>query len=73
MIDPVSSANIVRLFGQDPEMAGEKDEFLKMCKRTETDEKFAREMQEGAKFVMHDFTQYYKKEDEVNGNGKVET
>jgi 2-polyprenyl-6-methoxyphenol hydroxylase-like FAD-dependent oxidoreductase len=69
VIDPISSGNIVRLFGQDPEMAGEKDEFLKMCKRTEADEEFAREMHGGTKVVMHDFTQYYSKQ--VNGNVEV--
>lgn len=45
IIDPISSENIVRLFGQDPETAMENDEFLQLCKRTETDPEFSREFQ----------------------------
>lgn len=37
IIDPVSSANIRRLFYQDPDEALEKDPFLKMLKQAETD------------------------------------
>ncbi|KIX06145.1 uncharacterized protein Z518_04119 [Rhinocladiella mackenziei CBS 650.93] len=61
IINPISSDNIVRLFGQDPDTALEEDEFLKMCKRAETDEDFAREMQNEANALKHDFTQYYRK------------
>ncbi|EXJ54838.1 uncharacterized protein A1O5_12904 [Cladophialophora psammophila CBS 110553] len=38
---PVSSANIVRLFGQDPDTAVETDEFLKICKKAEEDPEFS--------------------------------
>jgi hypothetical protein len=60
IINPISSENIVRLFGQDPERALETDEFLKMCKRAETDPETARQMQLGINAVKHDFTQYYR-------------
>jgi hypothetical protein len=45
MIDPISSENIRRLFDQDPEKALENDEFLKLCKRTDTDSEFSRTFQ----------------------------
>ncbi|KAL2435615.1 FAD-dependent monooxygenase terC [Exophiala dermatitidis] len=61
IINPISSDNIVRLFGQDPDKALENDEFLKMCKRAETDVEFARQMQNGVNVLKHDFTQYYNK------------
>ena len=60
IVDPVSSENFRRLWDQDPEQALEKDEFLKMCRRTETDKAFSRQMQEGAMALQHDFTQYYR-------------
>ncbi|KAF2176415.1 FAD/NAD(P)-binding domain-containing protein [Zopfia rhizophila CBS 207.26] len=59
LIDPISSDNIRRLFGQDPEMALENDEFLKMCKRTETDIEFARQMQIGMMALRYDFSQHF--------------
>lgn len=61
IIDPVSSKNMLRLFTQDPERALEHDDFLKMCKRAESDPGFARELQSGSVHLQHDFTQYYKK------------
>ena len=45
IVDPISSENIRRIFGQDPDKALETDEFLKLCKRTETDIEFSREFQ----------------------------
>ena len=68
IINPVSSDNIIRLFGQDPEKAMEQDEFLKMCRRTETDEAFAREFQNGVNALKHDFTQYYRGKEGMNGD-----
>jgi hypothetical protein len=45
IVDPISSENLRRLFDQDPDKALENDEFLKLCKRTETDPEFSREFQ----------------------------
>lgn len=59
IINPVSSENIRRLFAQDPEMALEKDEFLKLVKKAETDVKIRDMLNEGAKALQHDFTQNY--------------
>ena len=70
IVNPVSTGNIIRLFGQDPDKAMETDEFLQWCKRTEEDEDFAREFQTGVNALKHDFTQYYKK-DLRNGEGKA--
>ncbi|KIY01636.1 uncharacterized protein Z520_03188 [Fonsecaea multimorphosa CBS 102226] len=76
VVDPISSANIVRLFGQDPDKALENDEFLQMCLRTETDGKFAREFRHGVNVLKHDFTQYYRTSstngDAKGANGQVE-
>jgi hypothetical protein len=60
IVDPVSSANIRRLFDQDPETAGERDEFFLLCKKAETDPELARQMQHGANALKYDFTQHYK-------------
>lgn len=71
IIDPISSENIKRLFDQDPDKAMENDEFLKLCKKTETDLEFARQFQQGVNVLKHDFTQYYNKTNDVqNGNIK---
>lgn len=45
IVDPISSENLRRLFGQDPSKALENDEFLKLCKRTETDRELSRSLQ----------------------------
>jgi hypothetical protein len=45
IVDPISSENLRRLFGQDPNKALENDEFLQLCKSTETDPKFSRSLQ----------------------------
>lgn len=59
IVNPISCENIVRLFGQDPERALETDEFLKLCKRAETDVAFSKHMQSGINGLMYDFTQHY--------------
>lgn len=59
IVNPISSDNLLRMFDQDPDKALENDEFLKICKRTETDLEFAKEFQYGANMLKHDFTQYY--------------
>lgn len=45
MTDPISRANIRRLFDQDPEKALENDEFLKLCKQAATDRESSRKFQ----------------------------
>ncbi len=73
VINPISSDNIVRLFGQDPEKAGETDGFLKMCKAAEKDEKLQEQFTLAGMALSHDFKQYYHQEQrpEVIMNGDV--
>lgn len=59
IIDPISSANIVRLFGQDPEKAMENDGFLQKCKEAATDKELSRQMQLSSLQLLYDFTQHY--------------
>lgn len=62
VINPISSANIVRLFGQDPDKALESDPFLQMCKQAETDKKVQEQFAKAAMALSHDFRQYYDSE-----------
>lgn len=60
IINPVSSGNIKRLFGQNPGKALEEDEFLKMVKNAETDRQLSREMQQSGNKLLHDYSQYFQ-------------
>lgn len=71
IVNPISTQNILRLFDQDPEKALENDEFLQILKRAESDEDFAREVQGGINLLKHDFTQYYHKAPETNGDNSA--
>lgn len=44
IIDPISTENFKRVFDQDPEVAGEEDHFLVLCKKAAEDKDFARQM-----------------------------
>ena len=59
IVDPISSQKLIRLNGENPDTALETDEFLKMCKRVETDLEFSRQMQRFANELKHDFTKDY--------------
>jgi 2-polyprenyl-6-methoxyphenol hydroxylase-like FAD-dependent oxidoreductase len=61
IIDPISTENFKRVSDSDPPTRFERDEWLQMCKKSETDEPFAREMMLGFMGVRYDFTQHYKK------------
>ncbi|KAG9586560.1 FAD/NAD(P)-binding domain-containing protein, partial [Aureobasidium melanogenum] len=61
IIDPISTENFRRVFDQDPEVAGEKDYFLVLCKKAAEDKDFARQMHLASFGIRHDFTQYYRK------------
>ena len=60
MINPVSSANIRRLFAQDPNKALHEDEWLKKLKKAETDPQFAKEMKDARDPLSHDYSQYFQ-------------
>ncbi|EEA27464.1 monooxygenase, putative [Talaromyces marneffei ATCC 18224] len=59
IINPVSSENIRRLFDQDPDLALEEDEFLKMLKRGESDPSALKGLQAAAMALQYDFTKHY--------------
>ncbi|KAJ5552705.1 hypothetical protein N7494_002083 [Penicillium frequentans] len=59
IVNPISSENLRRLFAQDPNEAMQKDEFLMLVKKAETDVKTRNMLNEGAMALQHDFTQYY--------------
>lgn len=59
-INPVSSYNIRLLFEQDPETALLDNQFLKECKKAETDPTAAMALQTGVYRLSYDFTQHYK-------------
>lgn len=65
IINPVSSGNIKRLFGQDPEKALEEDSFLKMVKKAESDPTLSKDMQHSGNKLLHDYSQYFR---QVNGH-----
>jgi hypothetical protein len=58
VINPVSTANILRLFDQNPDTAHD-DPFLKMCKQAETDKKLQEQFAKAAMALSHNFKQYY--------------
>ncbi|KAL0954831.1 hypothetical protein HGRIS_003775 [Hohenbuehelia grisea] len=60
IIDPISQDNFRRVSDADPQTRLERDPWLQMCKRTETDKVFARELLLGMLDVRYDFTQHYK-------------
>ncbi|EOD43087.1 putative fad binding domain-containing protein [Neofusicoccum parvum UCRNP2] len=73
IIDVVSSENIRRLFGQDPERAAETDEFIKLINVAEKDEKVRDEMRASLHAIQYDFKQHYRDagSSSAAGNGAV--
>jgi hypothetical protein len=59
IIDPISTENFKRVFDQDPEVAGEKDHFLVLCKKAAEDKAFAREMHLVTNISTFDFHNKY--------------
>jgi 2-polyprenyl-6-methoxyphenol hydroxylase-like FAD-dependent oxidoreductase len=59
IINPVSSENIRRLFDQDPDTAMQKDKFLQLVKKAETDVDAQDILNQGAFSIAYDFTQHY--------------
>ncbi|KAB5559737.1 hypothetical protein GE09DRAFT_65975 [Coniochaeta sp. 2T2.1] len=61
IINPISSNNMRRLIDLDPDTAVEKDPFLQLLKKMETDKKLQLEMSKGMMALRHDMEQYYTK------------
>lgn len=59
-INPISSDNIKRL-QQDPDGALERDEFLQLLVKCQSDSKLEKQLHSATDGIMHDFTQYYTK------------
>jgi len=65
LINPISTANIRRLFQQDPDKAMEEDEYLQIIKKAEMDISLSRELQEAANELNYDYTQHYRTSPQV--------
>lgn len=61
IVDPVSTGNLRLLFEQNPETALEESEFLKMCKKAETDPEVGALQRKAADALQYDFRQHYRK------------
>ncbi|KAK5123266.1 hypothetical protein LTR85_002696 [Meristemomyces frigidus] len=59
LINPISTANIRRLFQQDPEKVLEEDEYMRLVKQAETDLELSRELQNASNELLYDYTQHY--------------
>ncbi len=59
IIDPISSENFRRVSDKDPDTRFERDEFMQLLKKGETDEVFLKELLLGPMDVRYDFTQHY--------------
>lgn len=60
LVNPISTANIRRLFQQDPEKALEEDEYLQLIKKAETDLQLSRDLQNAGNELLYDYTQHYR-------------
>jgi len=60
VIDPISQENFRRVRDSDPATRLERDEFMQLLKKGETDEPFLKELLLGFMAVRYDFTQHYK-------------
>jgi 2-polyprenyl-6-methoxyphenol hydroxylase-like FAD-dependent oxidoreductase len=60
IIDPISQENFRRVSDRDPATRLERDEFMQLLKRGETDPAFLKELLLAPMEVRYDFTQHYK-------------
>lgn len=61
IINPISQENFRRVSDKEPATRLERDDFLQLLKKGETDRDFLRELLLGFMEVRYDFTQHYKK------------
>ncbi|KDN68340.1 putative FAD binding domain-containing protein [Colletotrichum sublineola] len=69
IIDPISQENFRRVSDADPATRLERDGFMQICRRAESDPAFLRELMMGSFAVRYDFTQHYNKVDGKEGGG----
>ncbi|GAB7354432.1 hypothetical protein MBLNU459_g4921t3 [Dothideomycetes sp. NU459] len=67
IVNPISTSNIRRMFALDPETALEKDDFLKTCRKAETDMVLSKKMQNSSAALRYDFAQHYDTADLTDG------
>lgn len=60
IVDPISSENFRRVHDADPRTRLERDEFMQLCVKAETDKDLRRNMLMGGMDLRYDFTQHYK-------------
>lgn len=60
IIDPISQENFRRVSDKDPETRYDRDEFMHLLTKGETDKGFLRNFLMGSFDVRYDFTQHYK-------------
>ncbi|MCJ1416208.1 hypothetical protein MMC32_002543 [Xylographa parallela] len=59
VVDPISTANFLRVSALVTDAAIEKDPFMKMCAAAKHDPKVKEKMEKSVYAICHDFTQYY--------------
>jgi hypothetical protein len=75
MIDPMSRENFHRLW--DPAYAEKRDEFFKLCEKSNDDPVWGKNFAEAIHQIRHDFTQYFKSRrgekgsNGIDGSGEV--
>ncbi|KAK7748651.1 hypothetical protein SLS53_000672 [Cytospora paraplurivora] len=60
IIDPISQENFRRVSDKDPNTRYDRDEFMHLLKKGETDKGFLKDLLMGSFDVRYDFTQHYK-------------
>lgn len=72
IIDPISQENFKRVSDSDPKTRYERDEFMQLLTKGETDRPYLKDLLMGGFAVRYDFTQHYndaaRKTREVNGH-----
>ena len=66
LINPLSTANIRRLFEQNPETAMRDDEYLRLIEKAETDLELSRDLQNAGNELLHDFSQHFRVQQRAN-------
>lgn len=59
-IDPISSANLLRMFDKDPSTVSQRDESLQMINGVKDDPTKMKELIGGINVITYDFTQHYR-------------
>lgn len=69
IIDPISQENFRRVSDKDPKTRYERDDFMHLLTKGETDKAFLKELLLDGFAVRYDFTQHYKDAGKTTQNG----